>query len=105
MLSLLVQAPYVSLGLPPHLAKLLSHEQVPSAEVAAHVLLLLNSKDKEAVQNKMEAVQDSMGLALAKSQLEVKLQEKKAQHEAVTDRYLRVRGLYSVRGMLGAGFL
>ena len=94
MLSLLVQAPYVSLGLPPHLAKLLSHEQVPSAEVAAHVLLLLNSKDK-----------DSMGHALAKSQLETKLQERKAQCEAVTERYLRIRGLCSVRGMLGAGFL
>ena len=55
MLSMREQELYLSEGLPPYIASLLSRQKVPRGEVAGQILALLEKEDAERLQLERKA--------------------------------------------------
>ena len=116
------QAPYIPQGLPMRIASLLSGKRIPRVDIAAQWVATQKEKDTELelerskmqtelLEEKFRIVVENSELVLAvekgeaeKSKLVAKAAQKEALQRWVTKRYLKLAGLWSPLGILGAGW-
>ena len=83
----MLQEAYTQLGLPKIISEPLAAKTVPRAEVAAAVLAILLDKD------------------LTIARLNTRLARVEGEHKALVQRYMQLRGLVSMQGIIGKSLL
>ena len=104
------QAIYLQHGLPPHVGALLSGHRVPRADIAAYWVAMQYREDLELMEEKERLLLANKELKLAVLRHEgerIDRRTKAAQRDYLqqqfTYRYMKLIGLWSPLGILGAG--